>query len=107
MFFTYVQNNSYGRYETSVKDGIGSYVIIEARNAKMANALAQSIGIYFDGVAAGIDCACCGDRWDETYEDEGRETPQINGSEVGDYTQKWGGESTFVHYLDGRVVNYG
>lgn len=109
MFFTYSQNNSSGRYETSERKGIGVYVIIEARNAKMANALAQSIGLYFDGVEAGIDCGCCGDRWSEAYEDDGTETPQIYDTEVEDFARedarKYGWD-IFVHYLDGRVVGY-
>ena len=28
-----------------------------------ANDIAQGNGIYFNGVADGIDCDCCGDRW--------------------------------------------
>ena len=33
-----------------------------------ANTKACDIGIYFDGVANGADCECCGDRWRESDE---------------------------------------
>ncbi len=56
--FQYRQNNSGGRL-------IGpKFVVIEADNAVEANDIAaNSESIYFDGVAKGIDCPCCGDRW--------------------------------------------
>jgi hypothetical protein len=59
MFYTYSQNNSGGKCK-----GPALYVIIEADSAKEANERAISeAGLYFDGVADGIDCECCGDRW--------------------------------------------
>lgn len=56
--FQFRQNNSGGRL-------IGpKNVVIEADNAAEANDIAaNSRDIYFDGVAKGIDCDCCGDRW--------------------------------------------
>lgn len=61
MFFTFNQNNSGGRFilDTTVAE----YVVIEATNHKQANAIALSIGLYFDGVDDDVDCPCCGDRW--------------------------------------------
>ena len=56
-FFFYIQNNSFGRFESPM------FVVVKAENPDEANALAESVGLYFDGCEAGIDCDCCGDRW--------------------------------------------
>lgn len=61
MFFVYHQNNSGGSFE--VNNDVGHEVIIEADTMLEANFKAQQIGIYFNGIAAGYDCDCCGDRW--------------------------------------------
>ena len=62
-FFKYHQNNSGG--ETIITNKLKNIVWIEANNAKQANEKAQAIGIYFDGCSQGLDCSCCGDRWNE------------------------------------------
>jgi hypothetical protein len=62
MYATYIQNNSGGSF-------IGSKVIIiEANSVEEANSIAESHGIYFDGVDTGADCECCGDRWRRAYD---------------------------------------
>jgi len=38
-------------------------VLIEADTPEEADTKAETVGIYFDGCATNIDCACCGDRW--------------------------------------------
>lgn len=63
-YFEFNQNNSGGSFEVDEKAGIGHSVIIEANNAIHANAIAENIGIYFNGCDSGSDCPCCGDRWD-------------------------------------------
>lgn len=63
MFYTFAQNNSGG-----------SFVI------------AESIGIYFDGVECDLDCECCGDRWSR-YCDENDE-PLINGQAISELKKK-------------------
>lgn len=68
-FFTYVQNNSGGDFVTN--DSVAHYVIIEAVNAAQANEIAETIGIYFNGCDAGIDCYCCGDRWYPVRDNKG------------------------------------
>ena len=40
-----------------------SNLFVYADTPEEADVVAESIGIYFDGVSAGKDCACCGDRW--------------------------------------------
>lgn len=52
------QNNSYGRFEPPC-----IHLVIEACSPEHARDRALSAGAYFDGVAAGKDCGCCGDRW--------------------------------------------
>ena len=55
-YFKLRQNNSFGHF-------VGTpLVFVQADNAADANAIAQQNGIYFNGVADGIDCDCCGDR---------------------------------------------
>jgi hypothetical protein len=58
MFYTYRQNNSGGRFSEPAL-----YVIIESYDPKVAEAIAGTVGVYFDGVHLGRDCSCCGDRW--------------------------------------------
>lgn len=66
-FWTFTQNNTGGSFDFNEENGITHYVIIEARNADHANRRAEAIGLYFDGVDAGEDCECCGDRWSRQY----------------------------------------
>ena len=74
-WFTYVQNNSGGSF--TVNDDVANYVIIQAHNADEANLIALEYGIYFGGVASGLDCSCCGDRWYMVNDDEGTNQPMI------------------------------
>lgn len=71
-YYLFDQNNSGGMLKvTKVLD---EYVLIEALNAEHANQLAETIGIYFGGVAKDIDCPCCGDRWDAVKDHESYES---------------------------------
>ncbi len=60
-WFEFRQNNSGGSFVYN--ENVGREVYIQARTAGEANEIAESIGIYFDGVSDGYDCECCGDRW--------------------------------------------
>jgi hypothetical protein len=61
MYATYIQNNSGGSF-------IGiKVIIIEADSLEEADSIAESHGVYFDGVEEGKDCDCCGDRWYRAY----------------------------------------
>jgi hypothetical protein len=62
-YFLYRQNNSGGDYDIDLKKGLNINVIVEADSEMEADAKACDVGIYFDGVANGTDCECCGDRW--------------------------------------------
>lgn len=99
------QNNSGGWFAHDAEAGIGYAVFVEAKNQDEASARAMDIGIYFDGVRDGIDCGCCGDRWDEPRED-GSNQPEkygqvwraANANEQP--TREWGIPS-YIHPLDG------
>lgn len=67
-FYKFRQNNSGGSFE--VNDTLASHVYLEAEDAEHANFLAKRKGIYFNGVAYGSDCRCCGDRWSSVDESE-------------------------------------
>ncbi len=75
MFYTFCQNNTGGNFE--VDADVDQYVIIEALTSDHANSIAENIGIYFDGCDAGMDCTCCGDRWDRVDENYAQSTPML------------------------------
>jgi hypothetical protein len=99
MWFKFRQNNSGGHWDIDDDKGIGPNVWIEAKNAKQANKLAESIGIYFNGVDSGIDCECCGDRWYEVWESSEGENSVTTSS---DYDFHWH-DTVYLHHLDGRL----
>ena len=71
-FFIFYQNNSSGHF---IKNSdLDEYVVIQAENNRDANDKAEDLGIYFDGVRKGIDCECCGDRWNEVGINDARDT---------------------------------
>lgn len=107
-FFTFSQNNSFGRFEVNEEKGVGHYIIIEARDAEAANKKALALGLYFNGVAEGEDCGCCGDRWCETNNFESTNYPSIYGRDVSSGIYKATflpfAEKAYIHYLDSRIV---
>ena len=60
-FYEFSQNNSGGTF--TVDDDLCGRLIIEADSPEDAISKAEDLGCYWDGVAKGIDCPCCGDRW--------------------------------------------
>lgn len=106
MFYSFRQNNSGGSFVGPIN------VIIEAKDVTEANYLAQRNGIYFDGVARGDDCPCCGDRWHKADEYDESEVPEHYGSKIGQkisddmtYTWKFNApyvDSCLIIYKDGR-----
>ena len=65
MIYSYRQNNSGGYYTKPAKH----IIVKNARDSEHATEIAMSAGMYFNGVAAGTDCACCSDRW-SNYDSE-------------------------------------
>ncbi|HEX7646338.1 MAG TPA: hypothetical protein VF450_02885 [Noviherbaspirillum sp.] len=104
MFFHFSQNNSGGHFDEDAN--VSHHVIIEAESAAHANERAEECGLYFDGCDAGIDCSCCGDRWDRLCGDEsGDAEPKIYRVPAREYVvaRHCKNGSVRVHYLDGRV----
>lgn len=98
MWFRYHQNNSGGHFHVDRKAGLGPEVWIEAHDDVDADRRAESIGIYFNGVAGGYDCPCCGDRWDQAW-DEGVDVPEVHEK----YHFSWCKEIYF-HPLNGPMI---
>ncbi len=68
-WFTYGQNNSFGRWV--VNDTTAHTVFVEAANAQAANTRAYECWDWDQGG----DCPCCGPRWWEREDEDG--TPDI------------------------------
>lgn len=79
-FYTYTQNNSGGKYDATMPQ----YLIVQAESAEDANRRAEDAGVYFDGVDAGADCDCCGDRWSRADEQDATDQPCLYGEPVMD-----------------------
>ena len=94
-FYSFNQNNSGGLFVTN--EDVCEMVYIEAHSAKEANAIAEDIGIYFDGCSDGIDCNCCGDRWYPADEHD-----IVTEKEAKEYKSMWTKPSAIIHYLDGK-----
>lgn len=107
MFFFFYQNNSGGSF--IVNDETTLYMIIEADDADAANARAEDIGIYFDGVEKDIDCACCGDRWYRVHKGDEDLTPSIFECPVAEFSS-WSSEVgqpyAHIYYADGRKETF-
>ena len=111
-FFEFNQNNSGGSFD--VDDNVCHRVVIEADTAAEATAKAEELGCYWNGVANGMDCSCCGDRWYELWgDDDVLKFPLQHGEEtfnnVEDYTQmlanRYGGTTPDcrIFYVDGTI----
>lgn len=103
MFYLFRQNNSGGTFE--VDDKICRQLFVEADTEDDAIYKAEELGCYWNGVAKGLDCPCCGDRWypnpntillDEYATAE--EYAQLMADEYG-----WTSPDARIYYKDGRV----
>ena len=106
-FYHLCQNNSGGVFDFDEAAGITHHIVIEADSAEEAISRAERIGCYWNGVAKGDDCDCCGDRWYKPCGYDAREFPHTFGGPLGIATRDSGwmkaGRETAVHYKDGRV----
>lgn len=66
-WFKFDQNNSGGYFD--VDDKVCHRLFIEAESFDDAVKKAEELGCYWDGVDKGVDCSCCGDRWDKWDDD--------------------------------------
>ena len=95
LWYEYRQNNSGGVY-----CGPAINVFIEATNEDVAAALAERLGVYFDGCSTGADCDCCGDRWYRAYNgDEEKPKPY-------DFDMDRGVAVALYVYDNGKTVDF-
>jgi hypothetical protein len=85
-FFEFKQNNSGGHFDQD--DQLTNRVIIEAEDANEASQIAESLGMYWNGVDCGMDCECCGDRWYQPWSDDGITFPYEYGTFTEDQATK-------------------
>lgn len=72
-------------------------MVIEAADAADANRRAADLGVDFSD-----SCDCCGDRWFEVFDSEGRESPEgVEGLTAAD-----DGDIAVVHYSDGTAARF-
>jgi hypothetical protein len=96
-YFEFSQNNSGGGWDIDHEAGISEVVFVQASSPAEANAKAETIGIYFNGVSSGRDCECCGSRWSECWESEMGKEEAPKASKVSK------DKVAFVHHADGTV----
>ncbi|MCX8008293.1 MAG: hypothetical protein N3A54_01170 [Patescibacteria group bacterium] len=62
-FYLFMQNNSGGVFFCDKLSAL--LVVVKAESEQEACNIAKTYtDIYFNGVEEGLDCPCCGDRWD-------------------------------------------
>lgn len=85
-WYCFDQNNSGGSFV--VDDKVCHRLFIEANSTEEAISKAEDLGCYWNGVASGMDCPCCGDRWScywlnpvnlEKYQTEGYRVSVFDG----------------------------
>lgn len=104
LYYTYNQNNSGGSFVNN--DRVCHYVIVQAVSPADADRRAENIGIYFDGVADGQDCSCCGDRWDRAWQ-AGTAKPEIYGKDPREYDDMFTESSEVmcrIYHLNGTIT---
>jgi hypothetical protein len=103
-WFQFDQNNSGGSFV--VDDKLCHRLFIEAKSEGIANAIAEDMGVYFNGVRDGYDCDCCGDRW---Y--RGEEIDLSSTKTVEEYAQElanqygWTSPDARIFYDNGATVH--
>lgn len=104
-WYEFSQNNSGGYFD--VTDTVCHRLFIEASNFCDAIDKAEELGCYWNGVEVGLDCPCCGDRWNHYY-DEPIDLSKYNG-DIRVYVQEladkygWTSPDGRIFYVDDRV----
>lgn len=97
--FEFSQNNSYGRFD--INENVSGVVFIEAYSHDHANALAEDIGLYFNGCDTGRDCDCCGDRWHPVEQNDGITIEEFNKNIHKQYYD------FRIHMINGTILSSG
>ena len=83
-YYFFDQNNSGG---DTYKVGELEHLVIKASCSYEANRIAESMGLYFNGVLKDRDCPCCGDRWNPVSESDAMTLEEAQ-AKVEDYTAR-------------------
>jgi len=51
-------------------------------------------------------CICCGKRWNEVEEEDGKEHPMIWDKNIEDVEENQFCKRCYVHYYDGKIKEY-
>lgn len=107
-WYNFRQNNSGGSFDSPAIN-----VLVQAPSGGLANALAETVGVYFDGCESGRDCPCCGDRWSSLWDDDtGTEHPTIYGESIPEHlieSRAWetpGIPEVMLVYADGKTQTF-
>lgn len=115
-FFEFSQNNSGGSFD--VNDKVCHRMFIEADSCDEANDKAEDLGCYWNGCEDGMDCSCCGDRWDKAWRDDDYTDFPLKYSKetifqtVEEYSQYladnycWTSPDVRIFYKDGTVKEF-
>lgn len=96
-WYTFHQNNSGGWFN----EDVGEFIVVQAANEEEACRIAEAHGVYFDGVDAGQDCECCGDRWSRPWGSD--DEPTIYGGPAREYQSSWMTDAVRIIPLGGPV----
>lgn len=106
MFYTFMQNNVRGEWQES--SHIARWMIIEADSANEAWDTLMDIP-YLEYRY----CDCCGDSWYLPDDEDGTDTPMINGLVIAassilpqNYLKHLDGAEGRIHYKDGKVESF-
>jgi hypothetical protein len=111
-FYEFNQNNSGGYF--IVNNLVSHTMFIEAKDWCDAVSKAEELGCYWNGVSAGLDCSCCGDRWNKPWDEEPMEFPIDFGDgkffrNIEEYAQflsdkyGWTSPDIRIFYSDGNI----
>jgi hypothetical protein len=98
-YYEFQQNNSGGSFVEDHKKGVGTDILIEARNNEEASSIFEKLGATVNGFYDYCSCcSCCGGRWNKIPEDfETFESVEkyLEGRVQGSYRKK-----VYIHHYD-------
>ena len=105
LYYLLRQYPNRGDYETN--DNVATMVAIQTHDPIKANFIALTKGIYFDGIAKGIDCSCCEDRWIAlTVKSKGYNIPKFKNMTLVNYLKEWVEQSESLQCQSGHTLAY-
>ena len=100
-WFEFNQNNSGGWFV--VDKNLCERLYIQAESQAESIAIAETLGVYFNGVENEIDCGCCGDRWYTPIENKEQERIEEIAQDWAIRYGSWTTPACRFFYADGSV----